>query len=105
MMPSLVVDDAAWQDVDNIFARIAADNLKAAVRVYDAIRAEFELLAAFPGAGPACDLPEPDLAELRFWPVKKYRSYLVIYRVVPGGVQVVRVIHAATDIRRAFRPD
>ncbi|CAA9439451.1 MAG: hypothetical protein AVDCRST_MAG64-4058 [uncultured Phycisphaerae bacterium] len=102
-MPPLIVRDAARQDVDDICSRIAAGNLPAALRVYDSIRGEFALLARHPGAGPSCEFPEPDLADLRFSPVKKYRSYLVIYRPLADGVEVVRVIHAATDMRRAFR--
>ena len=102
-MPSVTVRDVAWQDVDRIFARIAVDNLEAALRVHDAIRAEFELLAAHPGAGPLCEFPEPDLADFHFWPVKKYRNYLVIYRPLVDGVEIIRVIHAATDMRRPFR--
>jgi toxin ParE1/3/4 len=102
-MPKVEVRDAARQDIKDIFARIAADNRAAALRVHDAIVAEFDLLARHPGAGPSCDFPEPDLADLRFSPVKRYRAYLVIYRPLVDGVEVVRVIHAATDLGRAFR--
>lgn len=102
-MPTIAVRAAAREDIDGIFVRIAADNFDAAVRVDDAIVAAFHVLANNPLAGPLCEFPEPHLADLRFWPVKKYRSYLVVYRRIQGGVEVVRVVHAATDMRRAFR--
>jgi toxin ParE1/3/4 len=102
-MPTLIVRDAARQDADDIFTRIAPDDLGAALRVYDAIHAAFDLLATHPLAGPLCEFPETDLRDVRFWPVKNYRNYLVIYRPRDDGVEVIRVIHAATDMRRAFR--
>jgi plasmid stabilization system protein ParE len=61
------------------------------------------LLVSTPGAGPRCEFPEEDLADFRFWPVKKYRNYLVLYRPLPDGIEVTRVIHAAMDMRQAFR--
>ena len=102
-MPALVIRDAAVQDVADIFGRIAPENLEAALRVYDAIHTSFDLLASQPLAGPSCEFPESDLADVRFWPVKHYRNYVVLYRPQSHGVEVIRVIHAATDMRRAFR--
>lgn len=102
-MATLIVRDAARQDINHIFAHIAPHDFHAALRVFDAIEEAFKLLAGMPGAGPRCEFSEPDLADLRFWPVKKYRNYLVIYRPLSDGVEVVRIIHAATDLQRAFR--
>ena len=80
------------------------DSLEAALRVDHAIEEAFQFLAGTSGAGARCELPQPDLAEVRFWPVKKYRNYLVIYRPMEGGVDVLRVIHAAMDFRRVLPP-
>lgn len=102
-MPRVVVRDVAREDLEHIFSYIANDSLEAALRVYDAVEASFLFLCRTPGAGPQCEFPEPNLADLRFWPVTRYRNYLVIYRPLPDGVEIVRVLHAATDIRRAFR--
>jgi plasmid stabilization system protein ParE len=38
--------------------------------------------------------------EFRFWPVKKYTDYLVIYRPLNDGAEIVRVIHGARDMAR-----
>jgi toxin ParE1/3/4 len=102
-MATLIVRDAARQDADDIFARIAPDDLAAALRVYDAIHVAFDLLASHLLAGPSCEFPEADLLHVRFWPVKKYRHFLFLYRRLDDGVEVIRVIHAATDMHRAFR--
>jgi toxin ParE1/3/4 len=101
-MATIVVRSAARRDIDEIFVRIALDNFDAAVRVDDAIVSAFHMLADHPQAGALCGFSEADLADVRYWPVKKYRNYLVLYRPLPDGIDVARVIHAATDIRRAF---
>ncbi len=57
-------------------------------------RARF--LSDNPGAGTA----RPELRpRLRSFPVGKY---LLFYRPVRGGIELVRVIHGARDIRRLF---
>jgi hypothetical protein len=40
---------------------------------------------------------------LRFWPVKKYRDYLIVYRQISEGIAVVRVFHGARDMNRVLR--
>ena len=48
---------------------------------------KLSLLAASPRLGPA----RPDIAEeLRLFPVKRY---VILYRVLPDGIEVVRVVH------------
>ncbi len=39
---------------------------------------------------------------VRLWPVSRYRSYLVLYRVEPGRIRVLRILHAAQDWTRFF---
>jgi toxin ParE1/3/4 len=102
-MPTLLVHDRARQDVVDIFHHIAPENLAAALRVYDAIEATFHLVASHPGAGPVCRLPDPALADLRFLPVREYRGYLVIYRALQDGAEIVRVIHGARNLASALR--
>jgi hypothetical protein len=34
---------------------------------------------------------------LRFFPVSRYRDYLVFYRPIPEGIEVYRELHGARD--------
>jgi toxin ParE1/3/4 len=64
----------------------------AADRLFDEINHKCELLAENPELGRA----RPDIPpELRHLPVA---SYLVLYRVVPDGIEIVRVIHGARSL-------
>jgi plasmid stabilization system protein ParE len=40
--------------------------------------------------------------EVRLWPVIRYRNYLILYRVEPELVRVLRILHAARDWQRFF---
>jgi hypothetical protein len=44
----------------------------------------------------------PDV-ELRVWPIRRFRSFLIYYRPIRNGIEVVRVLHAAQDAERIFR--
>lgn len=68
------------------------DNLAAADRVYDRLEARVKILERFPEAGVA----RPDIAKDARVLVES--PYLILYRLVPGGTQIVRVLHGAREI-------
>lgn len=89
----------AREDLIAIWSYIAADNPAAADRVLDAIDRCCARLSENPQLGPA----RSDIApELRYFPV---RSYLIFYREVPSGVEIVRILHGARNLRGIFHPE
>ncbi len=86
----------AEEDLIEIWTYIAQDSFIAADQVLDDIEAKFYMLADNPQMGRL----RPDIApELRYFTVAKY---LILYRTISGGVQIVRVIHGARDLPRLF---
>ena len=70
-----------------IWLYIAQDNPSAADRLLDTIEEKGRLLSGNPKLGQA----RPDIAEgFRYLPVGRY---LMLYREIPGGVELVRVVH------------
>jgi len=57
----------------------------------------FSDLARHPGMGTGLSLHDPKLAELRKWRVNGFEKFLIFYLPRPGGVSIVRVLHAAQD--------
>jgi toxin ParE1/3/4 len=55
-------------------------------------RKAFEFVAANPGLG------EEVRPGLRAWRVEKFKQHLVIYRAMPERVEIVRVVHGASDL-------
>lgn len=86
----------AEQDYLEIYLHIAADNPVAAENVLRTFDEKLGLLLGRPGIGRA----RPELApDLRHFPVG---NYILFYREVPDGIELVRVIHGARDIPDIF---
>lgn len=89
----------AREDLLSIWAYIAADSPSAADRLLDTIDHRCSLLAENPKIGRA----RPDIApELRYFPAG---NYLILYREVSEGVEIVRVVHGARNVRAIFHPE
>jgi toxin ParE1/3/4 len=90
---------AANQDLTGIFRHYAREvGLRVADRFFAAAEATFTRLAHMPGMGTRYAPDEPLFADLRYFPVSRFRNYLVFYRPIPGGIEVLRVLHGARDI-------
>ena len=92
-MPVVKRTAQAEEDLITLWLHIAKDNPFAADRLLDDLDRTFCLLAEQPLLGPV----RPDIApELRYFP---QGSYLILYRVLAEGIEVVRVIHGARELK------
>jgi toxin ParE1/3/4 len=83
-------------DLVEIAFHIAEQNLVAADRWLETIDEKCQRLARMPELGRK----RPDLApELRSFPVG---NYIIFYRPLPDGIQVIRVLHGARDLPPLF---
>ena len=48
--------------------------------------------------GVSYDTRDPRLAGLRRFPVSGFGNYLIFYRQIDGGIEVLAVVHGARDI-------
>ncbi len=86
----------AEEDLIEIWIYIAQDNPGAADRMLNDIEQRFHALAD----NPLMRRLRPDIApELRYFVVD---SYLILYRTVQDGIQIVLVIHGARDLPHLF---
>jgi len=81
------------EDLQNMQDFIALDNPKAAEKVIEQLFAAFESLVKFPHKGHLW--PDFTKRNVRFWAVG---SYLVVYRVTRGSLQVAAILHSARDV-------
>lgn len=96
-MPRIVRTPEADSDLWEIVLYIAADNEGAAFRLVDTIGEKLVMLARFPHAG--VERPEL-LKDLRSFPVGRY---LIFYRPIADGIEVLRILHGARKLRKLFR--
>ena len=93
----------AEEDLDQIEDYIAAHDPAAAARVRATIVQQSLQLGSTPAKGIALKEPRSEHeVGVRLWPVPHYRNYLVLYRVEPARIRVLRILHAAQDWTRFF---
>lgn len=90
-MPRIVVAPFAQSDIDEIWDHIADDSIVNADRLIDRIEQCFGLLAESPHLGAARGDLRPGLRRFR------HQRYLIYYRPVRDGIEVVRIVHGARD--------
>jgi toxin ParE1/3/4 len=94
----IIKHERALRDLEGRSEYIRQHNPNAALRFLDAAEATFRLLAAQPGTGARYDTDHPALAELRFFPITRFKNDLVFYLLSADGIEILRVLHGAQDI-------
>jgi toxin ParE1/3/4 len=91
-VPTLERHPQAEEDLIEIYLHVSRENPTAAEKLVRAINAKCETLARSPMIGRA----RPDLRpDLRSFP---YGAYLILYRAIDDGVEIVRVVHGARNL-------
>ena|ERR1700690_2540687 len=93
-----VLTPLAEQDLIDIWDHIATGNIDAAYRVLGRLETTMQKLARTPRIGHFRE----DLADRRQRFFLVY-SYLIVYRAETKPMQVLRVLHAARDIRELLK--
>ena len=91
-MPAARLRSLAHEDMFDLWAYIAADNVRAADAVVERLNRAFNLVAINPKSGRS----RPDIGPgIRSFIVGKY---VVFYRIGAGGIDIGRVMHGARNI-------
>jgi toxin ParE1/3/4 len=83
--------------MDEQYLYFAQSSEEVARRYFEACQNTFTLLAHSPLLGALSGVPNPRLAEVRVWQVRGFEKYLIYYRPVENGIEIVRVLHGARD--------
>jgi toxin ParE1/3/4 len=101
--PRIARRPRAKLDLIEHYSYIARDKVAPAERFLRVAEAAFELLARMPTIGTAWESPNPRLVGVRVYPLPRgYRNYLVFYRPIEDGVEVLTVLHGARDLGSAL---
>jgi toxin ParE1/3/4 len=103
-MRKAFLQQKAHEDVRNIALYIAEDNPEAARAFRVAIENACETLGALPEIGSAYNLADSELKGLRMLPLRKFKKYLIFYRISAeeSVTEIVRVVHSARDLPTLF---
>jgi toxin ParE1/3/4 len=99
MKPRITKHQLAKSDLAEQAEYIRKDNPRAALRFLDAAEKTFEELASQPRLGGLEECTKPELAGLGCWRIRGFEKHLIFYVPVPHGIEVLRVLHGARDIK------
>jgi toxin ParE1/3/4 len=88
----------AEQDLLDHFEHLLSERPEAALRFVDAIEAAFERLAYMPLIGVSRPFRKAGLEDIRMWPVPDFENFLIFYRPLTRGIEIVRVLYGTRDI-------
>jgi plasmid stabilization system protein ParE len=92
----------AERDLNSVSERIAADDPSTAQRVRRVILDTADFLAGHPELGLLIQNAAARHAKIRWFPVPRFRNYLLFYQPFADTIMVVRVLHASQDWTRFF---
>ncbi len=88
----------AKQDLLEHVLYLAKINPDLAEKFIEASEVAFEKLAQMPMKGQRQEFKSPELAEARRWFIPGFDKYLVFYRPIKGGVEILRVLHGMQNV-------
>lgn len=97
-MDNFFLSREALEDLDLVWIHIARDNPEAADRVLNAAYETCKMLADHPQLGRLRELPGIVSKSIRSFVITGYPNYVIFYRALPDGIQIVRVLHGARNI-------
>lgn len=90
------ITEPAIQDLEEIYDYIATDKIEAAERLLERLKTRWRAAAENPGIGRKRDQWLPNLRSVR------EGNYLILYRQIDEGIEIIRILHGARDIEALF---
>jgi toxin ParE1/3/4 len=82
------------QIADYLHGKVGA---KLALRFLDAAESTSQMLARMPTLGAKCERGPTSSKILRTWQVKGFEKYLIFFRELRSGIEVIRVLHGSQE--------
>lgn len=106
MNPKIVRKPMARADLVEVIVYLEIHaSLEVADRFENSASSSFEELAKMPLAGRPLDQTLVGFEDVRVWRVQGFESWLVFYRPLSDGIEIIRVLHGARDIFAALEID
>jgi toxin ParE1/3/4 len=98
-MARLIERPKARQDLEDIAVHIGTNRPSAARRFLSAAEKTYATLATMPEMGSLWSAGTPGFRGLRYFPIPRYPHYVIFYRPLPDGVEIVHILHGARDLQ------
>ena len=105
-VPRIEKRTPAFQDLRRHALYLTVDaGTAVATRFLESTENAFVGLAKMPHMGRVRRFPNVEVGELRSRAIPDFERYLIFYRTLPNGIEVIRVIHGMRDLERIFGND
>lgn len=90
------------EDLRGVAEFIAEQNVNASMRFLSSVEEMARHLSICPISGTACKFSQPIVEGSRMIAVKRFRNYLIYFRLLDGRVELVRLVHGARQQQTIF---
>jgi toxin ParE1/3/4 len=90
-------------DIESILMYLRERSSDAADRFADGLDGTLTELAAMPGKGSLKPFRSKQLSGIRSWSMPHFRSYLIFYRPIDEGIEVIAIVHGARRIAKILK--
>jgi toxin ParE1/3/4 len=104
-MARIVERPKARQKLEHIAAYIGTHRPSASRRFLTAARKAYGMLAAMPAMGSLWEPEDPHFADVRYFAIPRYRNYVVSYRPLADGGEILHILHGARDLGALFEAE
>jgi toxin ParE1/3/4 len=103
MIPVIQKKSRVLDDLIEHSTNIAKDKIEPAIRFLDVAEDCFARLGSMPGMGTLVKSKKPHLKGIRSYPMPSgFRNYVIFYRPIENGIEVLTILHGARDLQRAL---
>jgi plasmid stabilization system protein ParE len=99
MNPRVVLRADVPDDLHSIVEFLDQWSTTTSDRFLKAVFPAMEELARMPGKGSPKQFHSEKLRDVRSWCVPGFRKYLILYRPMPDGIEVLAVTHGSRKLR------
>jgi toxin ParE1/3/4 len=100
---TIIYRQKALEDITEIVKYLAFDNLNIAKTFRERLEETVALIAHFPELGSQRHFKHPDLANVRFVPMKQFKKHLIFYQVFDNSLHIIRIVQGTRNLPTLFR--
>ena len=106
-LPGAIFTEDAFANVKAILSELVEQQNGRDERFKISFTKTIETLVTFPNMGSPRDFPNVPTRELRVWPVKDFKMYLIYYHSLASddGIEILRVLHHSRDVQTLLIED
>lgn len=94
----------AYDDLAELTDYITSQSPRSALRFLKAADRAFRRLATMPRLGREWSRKK-ELAGIRVWSIPEFKNFLIFYRPIDDGIEILRVLHGARNLKNLLEVD